>query len=494
MLRRRLALLGALWALSLTLTAVFLSRPRGEGASGRWSVVWVVWDTVRADRMSVYGHARPTTPNLQARAGEFRLYERAISPSFWTLPSHASLFTGLPARSHGATKREDPWLEGRFPTVAEWLGGQGYATFAWTTNPYVYVSTNVLQGFDVVLDPLAHPGWREQALADTRRCLHPEDRSTPVSLGRPRPAPLTPKSSAGASTRALLGWLDEVGDEAPTFAFLNWMEAHTPRLPCPEHREAILGAEPELARLALATPADSARLREVMFKRSTLTEAEIEAVRAVYDATLHELDTRFEALLQGLEARGRLDRTVVILTSDHGEHLGEHGLYNHNFSVYDPLVHVPLLIRAPGLSPGRVSEAVSTRQLPNTLAELLGLPPLAPGLPASLLSASGPAVSELVEPHSPARGRPKWNRPTVALVEEPYKLWRAADGETRLFDRRQDPAELVDQPAPEVRARLLGALEAWEAEAPPFQPQELGPRPSRDAVVEELRALGYVDP
>ena len=482
-----------------------LSPPIGEPPpSGSPNVLFIVWDTVRADRLSLYGHDRPTTPWLETFAEEAVVYDQAVSASFWTLPAHSSLFTGLPASAHRAINRRDPWLDGQFTTLAEHLGAGGWDTYAWSTNPYVYVTTNVLQGFATVDDPMREGPWRDKALADTERCLHPGDRSSKASPEHPERGRLTPKNAGETIHVALVDWLEQRRDpERPFFAFLNYMEAHTPRLPCAEARETMLGHDPELAELALSTVADTHRLhRQTLRQGRPLSERQIEAILGVYDATLLELDRKTGALIRDLESRGLLDDTIVVITSDHGEQFGEHGLFNHNFSVYQSLVHVPLVIRYPrGMPPGRVAETVSTRAVYPTVLDLLGLePPRDDLLPSLRESLPNEAVAELIRPHSFAKGRKKLNRAYRALYEGPWKIIVANDGSRELYDVASDPRETTDRSGdqPDRREAMAARTETWRESVPEFVPTARPEMPSRDELREglaaELEALGYVEP
>ncbi len=462
------------------------------------NVLMIVWDTVRADRLSLYGHDAPTTPWLDRFSRDATVYERAISPSFWTLPSHASLFTGLPTTTHRAILRKDPWLDGQLVTLAEHLGAQGWETYAWTSNPYVYTTSNVLQGFQTVDDPLLHERWRDLAVQTTVDCLHPEDRSSLASPKHPKRIAPPTKNAGKAAHTALIDWLEtRRDDERPFFAFLNYMEAHTPRTPCPESRAAIFGDDAELQQIALETIADTKRLHRAILQRGRgLGGRQLEAIAAVYDASIRDLDTRTGALMDDLAARGLLDDTLVILTSDHGEQLGEHGLFNHNFSIYQALVHVPLVLRLPGTFDGaRVGTTVSTMALYPTVLDLLSLPaPHDELLPSLRDDAPDLAFTELLMPHSYAPGRERLNRSYRAVVAGPHKLILANDGQRELYELDTDPMESTDLAAeqPVRREELVQQIEAWADAAPVIEP---GPRPevpSRKELRAQLEALGYV--
>lgn len=490
------------------------------------NVLFVLWDTVRADRMSLYGHHRPTTPFLEQFAEEAVVYEQAYSPGMWTVPAHASVFTGLPVASHGANARWI-WLDHHFETLAERLGAAGYDTFAFSSNPYLSSSTNLLQGFEHVALSWEGP-WADRAAEATRAKLIDRDRSVEISPawepsghGRGWPEHLTAYKDGGPILAdALFDWLEQRGGEGPWFAYLNYLEAHHPRVPSLESREALL--DPELLEHGLQTDASLFHAMAYMEGRHTYTAAELEAIRGVYDASLLDLDRATEHLIRGLEARGLLDDTVVVLLSDHGEHLGEHGMFDHRWSVHQALLRVPLVVRYPTrFSPDRVSAPVSTQDLFATVLELAGQPVPHPWSRSLLAPPEGRAFAELIQPTprlpvvrqafsdlDPGR----WRRRYQVLVDGAWKFVRVSDGRHRMFHVAEDPDEerdlMVGLPAHPASSVQIGtaaraesmeqAIIQWQAELPPYEPARRGPDDTPRAALkasgvrEQLEALGYV--
>lgn len=493
-----------------------VAPPTGPAPSEvRPNVLVVVWDTVRADRLGLYGHSRPTTPKLDALAAESRVFERAISPGMWTVPSHGSLFTGLPVASHGANAKWI-WLDERFVTLAEHLGANGFETWAWSANPYLSEATNLLQGFGTV--HTAWDGaWAERAGHHTMDKRLPDDAS--VELGpawtRDRhtgwPAHLVAyKDAAPVAREALVDWLEHRDPAKPWLAYVNLMEAHHPRLPSKEARERLL--TPDEVQAGLTTDGSLFRLMAAMEGEGTFSEPELAALRGVYDAALGELDAATGELLDVLRARGELDRTVVIVVSDHGEHLGEHGMFDHRWSVWQELLWVPLVVRYPAaVAPGRVTEPVSTQQLFPTVCELARVP--CPTLPVgSLLGPAPPRVfSELLQPTprlAPVKQRvvaldpDRWKTRYQVVVEGDWKLIRASDLHHGLYDLRTDPHEATNRWSsdPAVGAGLLAAARDWQATIAPYDPLARAPgdapRPALVAgpgTAEQLRLLGYTE-
>jgi arylsulfatase A-like enzyme len=239
------------------------------------------------------------------------------------------------------------------------------------------------------------------------------------------------------------------------------------------------------------------------------TPEELALTAATYDAALSELDELFAGLLDVLRADGRLDQTIVVLTSDHGEHLGEHHRLDHQYSVYEPILRVPLAIAAPRqLPPGRERRPVSTADLFPTILELVGqpVPAHAPGYLESLLrpaerrvrlasyTAPLPAPLRTMQRLHPAFDPRPWQRTLAALVESPLKYIRASDGAQELYDVVADPGETQDLAAsrPDVVARLATRLDAEVtalARPLPTQPAAVLSAAER----QRLEALGYVD-
>jgi len=329
--------------------------------------------------------------------------------------------------------------------------------------------------------------------------------------GAPRVGPRPPvyKDCATRVDDALLRWLDaRPHPERPYFAYLGYMEAHVPRLPSREAREQLL--PPDAVAAGLAVDQRPIRQFRHMFGLEPYDEAELRALSDVYDAALLELDRGTAELFDALRRRGRLADTVVVVTADHGEHLGEHGQLDHKYSLYDPLVRVPLVVRyPPAYAGGRVRQPVSTRDVAATILDLVGAG--APGLPGRPLPAAdgdgarGPVFSELrvpveraldraLGPH-PEVDRSPWLRSLAAVTAGDRKLIAGSDGRIELYDLARDPEERRDRSRREPRraAGLRQALEGWQAaRRPPPRAQQAAP-PLDAAARAQLRALGYLD-
>lgn len=478
------------------------------------NVLVVLWDTVRADHLSLYGYDRPTTPALEAFAKDAAVYERAYSAGMWTVPSHGSLFTGLPTSSHGA-RVGWLWLDGHHTTLAEHLADHGYATFAWSSNPYLSEQTNLLQGFSTVR--YAWRGDDEAACAaETKAKLLPDDKSVeigpawapdPARKGWPEHLVLH-KDCAHHAVDAFLGWRVGVPDGEPWFAYVNLLEAHHPRVPSAASRAAV--APPDRVASALATDGSLFRLMSAMEGRASFSAAELEDLAAVYDASLRDLDTETARLLDALRADGSLDDTLVILTSDHGENLGDHGMFDHRWDLHDPLIHVPLVVRWPsGVTASRVADPVSTADLFGTVLTLTGLPsPEGSGaLPpfgvrsqvVSELEAPTPRLPEIRSAYPDLR-RDRWQVRWRTLIEGPLGVLRSDRPSTELYDLVADPRQATDlaRTRPDEAKRLQDALRAWDQARPKVDPRLRtkddhpgNPLTADDETAGQLEALGY---
>ena len=479
------------------------------------NVLFVMWDTVRADRMSLYGHTRQTTPKLDAFADDAMVFERAYAPGMWTLPTHASMFTGLPPRAHGAGANYR-WLDEGHDTLAEHFHGAGFATYAFSSNIVAGPLMNVMQGFQEQHYTYRGP-YTRPARAAVKAKLIADDASTEMSpmwdRGSPRDQDLWDKAvfkdAAPLMTKAFLRWMDERPDDRPFFAYLNFMEAHTPRIPSAWAREQILD---DMTR-ELGKKTDQSLFTEVawMVGKHEYTDDELEAIRGVYDATLLDLDDATHALFEGLDARGMLDNTVVVLVSDHGESLGEHRLLEHRYSVQDGLLHVPLMIRYPeAVKPGRRPEPVSTIDLYATLLDLTGVKGSDDDniRSTSLFAAERPVhvASTLRDPYastlcSVVRVHPDvdyqpWLYTYDAWIEGDLKIVQRSDGQRTLYDLSKDPGEEHDLAPTRVEDadRLTRALNAYVDATPVYTPADGGAPPAaKDDVAGLLEALGYAD-
>ncbi len=331
------------------------------------NVILIVLDAVRAESLSLNGYGRDTTPNLNRWAKRGVSFDRAVAPSSWTFPSHASMFTGYwPYQFNSDWKGA---LTGDYQTLAGYLGSAGYRTIGIVGNTsYCSWETGLDRGFERYEDHLET--WRTIA-AQSSLAAAVLDRIPPVDVYDAKWRRVKSRDAA-AIDRLFLDFLTVRSgrhDAAPYFAFLNYIDAHEPFV-IPGDFPGKFGGKPR-------SRVDERLLLEYShMDKSKLTPADLAFLRNAYDDSIAHLDHEIGVLLDELDRRGALESTVVAITSDHGESLGEHGLFNHGKSLYWNEIHVPLLVIAPGLVPeGKKSGVpVSTRDLAATLAEASGSP------------------------------------------------------------------------------------------------------------------------
>jgi arylsulfatase A-like enzyme len=451
--------------LPLGIVAAFLLTACSRTASAPPpNVLVIVIDTLRADHLGCYGYARPTSPAIDAFAARSTRYEHCISAAPWTLPSHASLFTGKFSHEHGLhIYVDDHFRETIYPladehvTLAEELASDGYETAAYYANSvYLDPRYNLQQGFAT---------WQF-----TRGWSDSVNRAAFEFLAR--------------------------AHEKPFFLFLNYFDTHriynttpregvTPKPVVRDHGEALDRLIAAVMPGVSSAPADVAR---------TVTDQ--------YDTAVANVDAGIGELFAELERLKLFDDTVVVLTSDHGEYLGEHLLAGHGKDVYAEATSIPLIVKSPGQRTGHVeSKLASTVDVPH-----LVLGDLEPAIGSRSLErfphapGSGIVVSEqeFAQPKdllNPVWGH-RFRRVRTAYFEWPWKLIASSDGEHELYDLANDPHEIMNlvvlesARAAKMQSTLASALS--EADKTAWHPSRASvPVKSDDAHSKELRALGY---
>jgi arylsulfatase A-like enzyme len=402
------------------------------------NILLLVLDTVRAWDIGWMGYWRPTTPRLEEWVRRGVVFDRMLSTSPWTVPSHATMFTGfLPGEfTAGWTTR----LDGTRTTIAEVLRERGYATGGFVGNyRYAGSASGLDRGFDRYVD---YPANFEQVLRSgqvTARAL-----ALPGVTARLGSRRLIHGGAYGeAVNRNFLDWVGESRDR-PFFAFLNYFDAHAPYLPpAPWDSLFLRGQDRE------RTDRYWQGIGE-LYGFPYFPQPYLEETKSAYNGSIAYLDFQIDSLLTVLAQRGLLDNTVVIITSDHGEHFGEHGLIQHGSSLYLQLLHVPFAILGRGVTGGaRVADIATLRNLPATILDLAGGPdPRIPG--RSLMEyvrqpglVRGDSLYAVVEYHSLL---PKWppNQPVLrgtmrTVVLDSLQLIRNGDGIQEFYQLGRDP-------------------------------------------------------
>ncbi len=435
----------------------------------RPSILLFVMDTTRVDAVSAYGRVSGTTPRLDALAAGGLRYTRAYAQAPWTLPSHATLFTGLLPSQHQVTFRRLRASDA-LVTLAERLRDAGFDTIGVTENPWTTAAFNLTQGFE-------------------------------------RFAPVTQRSREVDDV--LAKWIAERTADRPFFLFVNVMDAHAPY---PDHPDNPFLPEP-------ATLADVHRaldeLSHFALCASTLDARAHGIIWGTYLAGVAAADAKLGLVLDRLHGAGLDHDLVTVVTSDHGEQFGEHQLVDHTIGVHEELVHVPLVVHGlAGAAPAVLDAPVALADVTPSVLRWTGVSARGPfaGRPLPTAGdddrAPGPIVAEHVDPEGtlggPAGRKVRracgpddrvWGD-IRAVVRYPLKLMWYERYPAQLFDLARDPQETVDlaNAQPDDVAALGAALTQAIAAIPPVP--DVAPATPAAApppnVVDRLHALGYL--
>jgi arylsulfatase A-like enzyme len=445
-----LILLAAIWAISYrqqTRAEIqALARLPAPPAGGS-NVLLIVMDTVRAQSMGLYGYARDTTPRLSRWAKRGIRFDQALAPAPWTLPSHCSLMTGQWPSRLGAHWL--PTLDPAYPTLAQFFAAHGYLTSGFAANTYwCSYESGMDRGFAHYEDYRLTPRTILGSTLPGQWVLETLSRYVDISNAKWIRAQ---SRDAGSINKSFLDWLTrERHRQRPFFAFLNYFDAHEPFLPAKE-------ADGPFAQRPQSSSDYRVLLDFMNCDKLKLSEREVQLAQDSYDDCIVALDQQVGALLDALDARGVLQDTIVMITSDHGEQFGEHGVFNHGYSLYSQEVRVPLLIIWNGAPAGlSIPEPVSLRDLPATAVDLtqLGSGSPFPGRslaecwrekPGAKKDRVSQAASEVDIPVviGPERGRgPTQRRFTMSLVVESFHYLVDIAGTEELYDLTNDPREV----------------------------------------------------
>jgi arylsulfatase A-like enzyme len=398
----------------------------GSPPEGAKNLLLLILDTVRSKSLSLYGYERETTPELDRRAATGIVFDHAFSVAPWTLPSHASLFTG--EWPHNLSADFGQPLDDTQATLGEVLRDKGYATGGFVANlTFASRYTGLARGFTTFVDfPLD-----SDALLISSRWTRLVARNVRRVLGDHRRFGL---KSAATVNREFSDWVSGL-DGRPFFAFLNYFDAHEPYQAPPEFARRFSDKPPRYWRYSTA--------------RRDYSREELQEFQNAYDSGIAYIDSQIGALLDDLDRRGILRNTVVIVTSDHGELFGEHELIGHSNSLYLPLLHVPLVILGAVDTRGlRLAEPVSLRNLASTALDLIGVPGQFPGTSFAQIWESDSEgkqdeliLSELTHNESTAANGPVRDGDMKSAVHQSYHYIVGGAGREELYNYIRDPDE-----------------------------------------------------
>lgn len=443
--------------------------------AGQHNVFLIVLDTVRADRLSVYG-PHTTTPHLKQFAQDAVVYENCIAVSSWTRPSHVSLFTGLYPIEHGHHHR--PAMKGlsfkktitQFKTLATTFQEAGYQTAGIVSNfIQLHRSFGIDKGFEIYddskgcgsLNDLPH----KPLLPLLSYITHIMSKYYPVYR------------VAEDINRNIMHVLENELS-APFFMFCNYMDAHIPYFPPRPFNSLFLDHPlPLVRKLMYSIPGTAKNNKDYT-----------EYLLSQYDGEIAYLDRQLGALFAFLKEKKLYDSALIVITSDHGELFGEHGLYEHNCRLYEGVVKVPLLIKFPfQKKTGRNSVKITLADLYATILSICGLPieDTVSGSPFG--DAVHPPVAQFFR-HTTGEHH--------ALYEGPYKLMHYARGKDQeLYNLESDPEEKnnIIEDFPFVARKMSENLHRWKQQHKPQYKKETQEIAVPDEVRNGLKALGYIE-
>jgi arylsulfatase A-like enzyme len=469
------------------------------------NIIILLLDTARAQSFSGYGYARPTSPHIDALAAESVVYTQAIAPGCWSLPSQVSLLTGMFPAKHGAHELHLSYAH-TYPMLPEVLREAGYHTLGISPNSWMSDEFGVTHGFERYLKLWQYRPAAAASPVPPSGAGAGLDRRLQQRYWRHIFPHRNRAQHVNRHMRALIARTPE-----PFFLYAIYWDMHLPYAARESHAARWL---PPGVPLSQARQVNRDPLK-YLAGQIPMSEEDFAVLQACYDGALASLDAEVGALVAWLRQRGMLDRTLLIITSDHGENIGDHGLMSHAYSLHDTLIHVPLIIRYPALFPPgqRVTQQVQLTDLFPTLLDVLGLdvPRVRQELQGVSLLAPTPdtseerlAYAEMLGPHPSIASL---NRRTGSPEDTPYpafdralrclrtpttKVIWASDSKHALYDLQRDPQETTNLYTQEPQ-RAKEYLDLLEAGCPPAGAPPLPPAPPMDADMRQrLRDLGYL--
>jgi arylsulfatase A-like enzyme len=452
--RREMLKYGLCGGLAAGLSSILHLSGCGKWKHGRKpNVILISIDTLRADHLGCYGYERPTSPNLDQFASKGILFEDVTAPSPWTLPSHGSLLTGFyPSRL--GLNTEDSMLPSNMETLATLFSKHGFSTAAVVNSFYISHEYGFDRGFDKF--------WFVSE-------SHQRRGAAPVIINLTK------------------GWLDKYHNE-PFFLFLHFYDVHSDYRSLPLYEREFVGSYKGVI--------DGSTDQLVAFRNGklSLNNTDIKHLIDLYDAEIRQLDDQLLVLFGLFQQKGVLDETVIIITSDHGEEFLEHGGVLHGRTMYQELIHVPLVIRGPGLPQAkRIREMVSLVDVMPTLLGLVGIPN-PPGLEGYDLCSLWRTPSSRLPDRlifAEADHKNKENDIKRAVRGPRYKLhYDRLTKESHIYDLLNDPQERNNIAAKEatVFEFLLQELKKFMTKS-----KEGGKKvPLSPENIERLKSLGYL--
>lgn len=453
------------------------------------NIIIIVMDCARAMNFSCYGYRKDTTPNFSEFSRSANLFLNAFTPAIWTIPSHASIFTGTYPSRHGALNLHR-FLDDRHATLSEVLSGHGYNTIAFSNNGFISLKEfGLSRGFQTV-----------------EGIDYPRNTLRKALLKGQKIAKRTDDIGALATNQFVKNWISRNGSGKPFFLFLNYMEMHAPYVHVPRK---YLHMHVGKAERRLLKNINQDR-QKYLTGTSEINEEEFEILRSVYDAQLSYLDFMITSLFAFLKSKSLWDNSMIIVTSDHGDLIGEHGLVHHSYAVYDELIRVPLMVKLPGEQDnGKVNDyLVSSIDIFPAVMDMVGIEDYRaneqlqgqnlfvntdPMERAYVYAECERPKNEFAETY-PGFDFSVYDRQLLAIRSKKYKYIWASDNRHEMFDLENDPSEqhniINTMPvlADNLRSKLFDWYNSYE-KAPCGEGSEEVAVDSE--VRQRLQALGY---
>lgn len=443
----------------------------------RSSLILLTVDTLRADSLSILAGAPPPTPAIDALFNDSVVFLNARSPASWTKPAFASILSGLSPLIHQTTARES-LLPSQITTLAEHLREAGYHTAAIGRNPFLTRAFNFHQGFSIYqFFPLPSLGDSSGAALLRLLCPHRYSRKEPTT---------------DELTELAIEWLRS-NRRRPFFLWLHYFDPHIPYAPprrylTPEHIGSKIGDS-----FNALTATRSGHL--------VLSRHDRQRIRSLYDSEVRYVDDNVERVLTALKELDLYDPSLIVFTSDHGEEFWEHGGFEHGHTMYDELLRVPLAFKLPTSHPAaQLSFPVSIESVTPTILDVLGIQPAEEHFSAdSLLPSSGNGGSDFTTTPIIAFGSLYYEESVSVVFDSAKYIYDPSTGLEQLYDLHLDPQERnsLASRSPDLLNHARSILNSYQVIAKEVRnamnlPDESDKPLTRD-VMDELRALGYVD-
>ena len=439
------------------------------------NIILISIDTLRADHLSCYGYYRKTTPNIDNLASEGTIYLNNFSTGVWTPPAHASMLTGLYVSEHGVYG--DKRLADSVPTIATVLKGNEYQTSGFVNNSAV----GALVGFDKGHDTFVEVWKGIKPKSIIERIIRGGVRRIRKRLGYE-------DMGADKTNKLFYDWIrNHMDKERPFYAFLHYIEPHNPLDPPYPYKNKYLNKK-------MFKNTDEPKIKKVannplicFVEDLSLNDDEIDILKALYDSEIEYTDSKIGEVVEILKENNLYDDTMVVITSDHGEHLGEHNLWSHAASLYREILHIPLIIKFPeGIE--YIKKVDSYTQLVDifpTVMKIADIPENAlnnnSGISLVYNKKNGNLFHDLVfaewEGRIPYFIEKRLTGPKSSLItskfvkkmwmvlDSKYKYISSSDGQDELYDLKNDKNELNNliSKNQEVAARMKMKLAEWKS-------------------------------